>query len=349
VAREVTRFEELIERSERLARSALSFDEIRELGRLYRRHAGLLARSRAQGDDPDAIRSLNALCVRAYAFLYGVPSSRKSRQGLLAEPLSVIVGRTWHVQVIAWLLLAIGILLGAGLCRRDPRALAALMPETMGYSAELSDRLVESAAARERFLEHQPKPAAFNFFFGSALFAHNTRVGVLAFACGILAGVPTVLLQLYNGLVLGAFSWVFVRDPMPVEFFAWILPHAIPELTAITLFAAAGLLLGEAVAAPGARTRRRAFEEARDPVLLLIGVAVPLLFLAALVESFVRESALSTSARLAVAAAILFGLSVLFWAARRLSVPGERDAAWLMALMAPGPNEAPDSDSGLPS
>ena len=75
-------------------------------------------------------------------------------------------------------------------------------------------------------------------------------------ALEILAGVPTILFQVYNGLLVGALGSVFFSDPWPFEFLAWILPHGIPEFTAITLCAAAGLLLGGAVALPGRRRRR---------------------------------------------------------------------------------------------
>jgi uncharacterized membrane protein SpoIIM required for sporulation len=165
--------------------------------------------------------------------------------------------------------------------------------------------------------------------FGSQLFAHNTRVGLLAFATGMLAGIPTVLLQLYNGLMLGAFAGLFFRDALPVTFLAWLLPHAIPELTAITLCGAGGLMLGAAVAAPGRRRRRAALAEDSLPALFLVASSVPLFLLAALTESFVRESALDSATRLSIAAGYAVALALAVVAVRRVSKRRRIDTQWL--------------------
>ncbi len=326
------RFEALLDLAERVRTQGLPFDELRELGRLYRLSSTRLARLRAGGDDPEAIRHLNALCVRAYTFLYSaaVPARGARPQRSWWE----LLGSTWRAQAIAWLLLMGGMLVGGALGYRDPRALPALLPASMGYSANLVDRLVASPSARAQFLERDATPAARNVLFGSFLFVNNTRVALLAFATGMLAGVPTALLQLYNGILIGAFASIFLRDPWPVHFFAWILPHGIPELTAITLCAAAGLLLGEAVAAPGRQRRREAVRRAATPALMLFATAVPLLALAAVTESFVRESALGTGPRLGVAGLMAGGLLIALASVRRLNrkVP---DTSWLRDVIGP--------------
>ena len=248
-ARRTERFAELLGRAERLRVRGLRFDELRELGALYRHHSAALAAAREHGDDPDAVRYLNALCVRAYTALFARAPQPGRRAWYVA--LRDALGRTWRAQVLAWALLGGGLLLGSALAWNDPEAVHALVPESMGYSSASLDHLLASPAAREAFLAAQETPAAHKVFFGSYLFSHNTRVGLLAFATGMLAAIPTVLLQLYNGLVLGAFASIFLHDRSPVPFLAWILPHGIPELTAITLCTAAGLQLGAAVAFPG--------------------------------------------------------------------------------------------------
>jgi uncharacterized membrane protein SpoIIM required for sporulation len=231
--------------------------------------------------------------------------------------------------MLAWGLLLVGLVMGAALSARDPGALYALLPTEFGYSAEHVDRLWSSADARADFLARDQVSAGYNALFGSNLFTHNTRVGILSFATGILAGIPTMLLQLYNGLMLGGFLILFFRDPWPIQFLAWLLPHAVPELTAISLCCASGLVIGGAVAAPGRRTRKRALREASGPALTLFGASVPLFFLAALTESFIRESMLGTAPRLAVAgvflALLLAGLGAVYRLSRRTPV----DTGWL--------------------
>jgi uncharacterized membrane protein SpoIIM required for sporulation len=249
------------------------------------------------------------------------------------------------VQAAAWALLLLGALVGAGLALRDDQALYALVPDALGYSDAGLEALAHSADLRREFLAREETPGAVNALFGASLFSHNTQVGLLSFATGILAGVPTVLLQVYNGVLVGAFASIFLRDPWPVEFAAWILPHGIPELTAITLCAAAGLLLGRAVTNPGRAGRRTALREALDPALLLIGSSLPLFALAAAVESFVRESQLSTATRLAVAAGFAALLVAGLVAVRRLARRQEIELVWLRDLTTRGRDEARSSGS----
>lgn len=329
---DLARFERLLGRCERAGRRSLGFDELRSLGQLYRLHAAALARERHRARDPEALRHLNALCVRAHAALHAaVPPPRRALADRGRRLLDALA-RTWRHQVAAWALLLAGGLVGAGVAGGDPSAVPALMPSGLGHDEASLEALVSSPEARARFLEREERPAAGNALFGSLLFGHNLRVALGAFAMGILAGIPTACLQLYNGVVLGAFAWIFLRDPWPFAFLAWILPHGVPELTAISLCVAGGLLLGEAVAAPGRRGRRRALQEARGPALVLLALAVPLLALAAAMESFVRESMLSTETRLVLATleiALLVG--GLFGLRHRARSPA-RSARWIAEL-----------------
>ncbi len=336
------RFAALLDRSEGRGLTRLAFGELRDLARLYRLHTSRLARLRTAGGDTEAIRYLNALCVRAYTYLFVSPR-RRSLRVMLREEMPGALARTWNAQVVAWAILAAGILVGAALGWRDPGAVHALVPGSLGYSAADLDRLIASPAARADFLQRSSLSSGAHAFFSSVLFVNNTKVGLLSFATGMLAGVPTALLQLYNGMILGAFASIFARDALPLAFWAWFLPHAIPELTAITFCAAGGLLLGAAVAAPGRQTRGRALRQATNPALLLFVASVPLFLVAAGVESFVRESSLGLWPRFAVAAAMLAALLLGSMRLRRLARRRSVDRSWLGALTTADQRAAPGS------
>lgn len=328
---ELERFEGLVGRAEKLRARGLPFDELRELAHLYRSHSARLSRLRDQNADPDAIRHLNGLCVRAYAFLYSAGASKQERR-VWRRQLPRLARVTWRAVALAWLLMLIGATVGGALTRQDPSALYALLPAGFGYTPERIDRLWASEDARASFFERSETPVGRNLAFGSFLFTHNTRVGLLSFATGMLAGVPSALLQLYNGLMLGAFASLFLHDPVPLPFIAWLAPHAVPELTAITLCCAGGLVLGAAVAAPSRRRRMVALREDAVPALLLVALSIPLFLLAALTESFVRESALETAPRLWVAAGYTVALVAAHAWLRRLAREKAVDTDWLAAL-----------------
>ncbi len=334
------RFESLLDRSEARRLAPVTFDETRELARLYRRFSRRLAQERELGDDPATIRHLNALCVRGYTLLYAGPTKLTTWRRATASDLARLLGRCWPALRAAWLLLFIGLLVGAALVRQDPSSIHAFVPSSLGYDADLLDRLATSSAAREEFLRHVESSSTQRAIFGSTLFAHNTRVGLLSFGAGILGGIPTALLQLYNGIAIGAFTTVFLADPAPLAYLAWILPHAVSELTAISLCAAAGLLLGAAVVAPGRVGRAEALRAGLAPALLMVATSVPLFLTAAFIESFVRESNLGLLARLSVAFVSFATITIAVMAIRRSARHRGIGAAWLAELSAPVRSES---------
>ena len=342
---DLERFAALLERAEAGQAARLSLAELRELAHLYRATTARLARLRDRGVDPEATRSLNTLAVRGHALLYASYPAERPRRTALLDALAAAVARAWPALIVAATLLAVSTAIGLSLGLRDPDAVPTLMPAGLGYNEARLDALVHSPEARVRFLAREETPIAHNAFFGSALFAHNSRVALLSFATGLLAAVPTVLLLVYNGLGLGAFASIFLRDPAPVDFLAWLLPHGVPELSAIVAASAGGLVLGAAVVAPGRAGRRIAVQDAAASAAMLLAIALPLLLLAGFMESFVRESVLGTGTRLALAALELLALCGGLLGLRRFSRRVPVDTGWLRELI-PAHDGSPDSGSG---
>ncbi len=311
-----SRLEQLLERAH--GRAGLSFEELRELARLYRLHAARLARLRQRGADPEAVRYLNALCVQAYSLVHAEPARPRRARGVWWSELPGALSRTWRLQWIAAIFLVCGGWLGGRAASLDPETLPALVPASM-YEGDALLRLAESDQERERFLARAERPFAANSFFGASLFANNTRVGILAFASGPLLAVPTLLLLLYNGLILGAFCSMFVGTAQQTMFLAWIIPHGIPELLAIVLCASGGLTMGLSVVAPARAGRAASLRSAARDAVALVLAALPLFVLAALIESFVRQSRWSTAARFLVAALVTLALCAYVWIVARLA------------------------------
>ena len=325
-------FSRILDDAESHRLRAIPFDELRRLARLYRGESARLSRLRDRGADRDQIAHLNALCVRAHGFLYSA-HHREDRRGPLFRTLAAGLGHSGPYLIVAWAVMATGAFVGFFLVRLDPTALYALMPSGLGYEASQIDALYTSTSARELFFAREATNVAENTYFGSMLFSNNTRVGILAFATGVLGGLPTVLLQFYNGIMIGSISAIFMHSEHATLFLAWILPHGVPELTAITLCTAGGLTLGHAVAAPGRRTRGKALRQAGAPALALALSSLPLFFAAAWIESFVRESDLGTATRFSIAAGGVLALTLFTWAIRRRPDATSSSSSWLEELL----------------
>jgi uncharacterized membrane protein SpoIIM required for sporulation len=323
------RLEELLERAEGMRRR-LGFDDLRELARLYRLCSARLAVERSQRADPDRIRYLNALCVRAYSHLQ-VPAARRIEPGaFFVASFPATLAKTAWLQALSALVMVAGTIAGSAIAAGNPAALYALLPSG-AYPPDKVQRLVSSAAERARFLTHAVPGFGIKSVFSAGLFVHNMQVGMLAFASGILAGVPTLLLDFYNGLMLGGFALIFCRGGDSILFMAWILPHAIPELLAVTLCSTGGLVIARAVVAPGRESTGAALRGAARPALQMLVAALPLFFFAAGIESFLRQSTMSTGARLGVAslnaAAVVAYALYVRWLWRRARKP---EVGWLL-------------------
>ena len=336
------RLEALLDSAER-AGGHLSFDDVRQLAHLYRLSSAQLAILRSRGRDPESMRHLNALCVRAYTLLQVSPPKREAqvKQFYFARFPATLAATAWLQGAVAIIML-MGALSGAAIVAQNPANVYAAIPSAM-YPADDLERLMTSRAEREKFLARTSMAFGIKSVFSASLFVHNTGIGLLSFATGILAGAPTIILVFYNGITLGAFAWIFSRDPAWPMFWAWLLPHAIPELLAIALCSTGGLLIATAVLAPGRRGVAAALREAATPALELVAASVPLFVIAATLESFLRQSSIGTAARFSAAALALAAISTYVWYVRRVaSRRSAIDLGWLIAVT---PVESPDNDS----
>lgn len=285
----------------------MSPEELARLDVLYRRTTVHLAQVSSRTTDARLIRYLNDLTAAAHSVIY-LPPRRSALAGVLTflvEGFARVIARTWRYQAVSAVLLFGGALVAYYAALSDPVAAYALLPpgdiRMPGSSSEQLEEVLRSG---------RDQGGGEKFVFASFLFSHNLKVGLLAMGLGVLAAIPTVLLLIYNGMILGAFTATHHQAGIYAEFWAWILPHGVTELGAIVLCGGIGLLLGRAVVSPGLQTRGESLRLAGiEAAKVAAGVAIMLL-IAAIVESYLRQSHLSTAGRFLFA-----GGSALFWAA----------------------------------
>lgn len=129
--------------------------------------------------------------------------------------------------------------------------------------------------------------AAMAFFY----IYHNTGIGLMCFASGILV-IPGVVITLFNAVSLGTvFGYMARPDVAQSEvFYEFVTAHGPYELTAIVLSAGAGLRLGMSWLKTNGLTRYASLRKAAGEAMPLMSAAVILFFLAALIEGFVSPS-----------------------------------------------------------
>ena len=216
--------EALVERARRRGVRGLSADELARLDRLYRLSTMHLAQLQSRVPNEVMTHRLNRLVARAHSFLYVSPRSNPLAHvaRFYVYGFARTVARTGRYHAVALMLLALGAIAAYSACMRYPSATYALLPANEirlpGSSPEQLEAILHSGRSQG---------GGIKLIFASALLTRNTKVGFLAFASGVLCGVPTVFLIVFNGAMLGAFTAVHWQNGIVAEMWAWILPHGI--------------------------------------------------------------------------------------------------------------------------
>jgi uncharacterized membrane protein SpoIIM required for sporulation len=278
---------------------ALQAQELARLPLLYRAALSSLSVARAISLDRNLLDYLESLCARAYLEVYGVRRH-------LAEAVADFFGRrfprlvraAWPYVALGFALLLGGCWAGYALTRADPDRFYAFVDQAMAQGRGPTS----SAASLREILYAKDETSKMLKSFAMFLFTHNAQVGMLAFAVGFAGGVPSGLLLFSTGLMMGAFAAIYAAHGLSWEFWAWILPHGVPELTAVVLCGAAGMALGMAVVFPGREERRAGLaRRGREAAVLALG-GLSLFFVAGLIEGIFRQRVHSVELRYGMAA-----------------------------------------------
>ncbi len=297
-------FEGLVSRLERGSLARLSDEDLIALPRSYRAILSSLSIARATSLDAALIDYLEGLAMRGYFLLYGVRESRLQRlRHFFARGWPDAVAGLWRETLFIAALLALGVATSWSLVASDPAWFAALVP------GDLAGGRVPgaSAAALRETIYGTPNGGGLHIF-ATYLFTHNSQVSITSFALGFAFGVPTMMLEFYQGIPLGAMLSVFWDAGLGIDFIAWLSIHGTTELFAAILSGACGLRIGTAFAFPGPHGRLWAAAQAgKDSGAAMLGVILMLL-VAGLLEGFARQLVTSLPLRFAVG-----GTMLAFW------------------------------------
>jgi uncharacterized membrane protein SpoIIM required for sporulation len=254
----------------------LGAEGVLRLGTLYRAAAADLAHARRRLPGDPATGRLEALVARGHQAVYADASHRSSVRRFLATGYwQLVAARRGAVALATLLLVAPAVLAGLWVGSDPGAALGLVPPEFRGAVEPVGDTGMSGAETAR---------------FSSEVLTNNIQVTLLAWAAGLLLGLGTAFVVLYNGVILGVIAGGAIQAGNGVAFVEFVAAHGIIELSCIVVAAAAGLRMGWAIVAPGTQTRGQSLvAEARDGVAIVLGTA-PWLVLAGLIEGFVTRS-----------------------------------------------------------
>jgi uncharacterized membrane protein SpoIIM required for sporulation len=271
-------------------RRRLTGEEIDELVRLYQQTATELSALQSAGLDPALAARLSSQLARSRAAISGAPSAGWRAVGrffAISFPAAAYRVRWWWLGCAAGSAL-VAVLIGL---------------RVAGSPALQASLLSKSAAAKLVYHQFRHYYSAYNGqSFAARVWTNNLVVAAETVVSGLLLGIPVLFVLFENALNVGVIGGLMTSYGRAGEFWVFILPHGMLELSAVLLAAAAGLRLGWSVVDPGRRPRSRALaEEGRALVTVALGLVV-VLFVSGLIEAFVTPSPLPAWARIGIGA-----------------------------------------------
>lgn len=272
------RLSQLCDRVEKEGLARLSVENLWELGSLYRQAASDLAYVQSYFPHSDLLEILNGLVARAHGFVYRTRSS--ARLGSLLDAALAAGPRAFRRNLayfrVSAGVFALAVLFGATACLADEK-LASLF---------IGERILESIHRGEMWtgplFQIIPMSVA-----SLAIFLKNLMVVLFVFGGGIAWGLGTLFSLTMNGLLLGSVIAMCLRYGLALRLFDFVAAHGILELSVVLVCGGAGLMLGQAVLAPGRYTRRELLRRRGPEAVTLVVVGGFFLALAGLVEGVI--------------------------------------------------------------
>lgn len=127
--------------------------------------------------------------------------------------------------------------------------------------------------------------------FGSALgiTINNVRVAFLAFTFGIFFSVGTGYILFSNGIMLGAFHYMFYEYGVLQKAMSAIWIHGTIEISVIIIAGGCGLMLGNSFLFPKSYSRMESFIRAAKLSMKVLASTIPFFILAGTLEGFVTR------------------------------------------------------------
>src|SRR5215210_2420145 len=297
-----SRLEALLTRVQTGQLRALSADDLEEMTRLYRLAASDLARARRDFPGDRVVSYLNRLVSSSYSEVYstaGFSWKEVGRWYAVGFP-RLFRATAGYYLLAALLFFGTGILSFVATLTYFPSA-QVLLPANAYQSV---------ASYAERGELWTEIPGARRSFAAATIMTNNIQVAILAFAGGMLLGLGTALILLYNGIQLGAIFGIVTHYGLGFRLLSFVSGHGVIELSVICLAGGAGLMLADAIVRPGMLTRGESLRLAAQRAMQLLLGGASLLIIAGTIEGFLSPSDLPDWVKFATGAAtgvLLYG------------------------------------------
>ncbi|HXL78387.1 MAG TPA: stage II sporulation protein M [Candidatus Eisenbacteria bacterium] len=321
------RLEDLIAHASAGKLNGLAPGQVLTMTALYRRATADLARAQRDWPGEPVHRYLNGLVARGHGVVYRRGGRVWSRiRTFYTETLPRTYREAWPYVVASAALLFVPAIISYFVVLAHPDA---------AYGIGASPALIDRVHHHQLWTNIPPE---LRVEAAGLIMVNNIYVSMLAFAFGVVFGLPVIYVLINNGVSLGGLFGLTQAYGVSGGLFEFVIAHGVLELSIVIAQGAGGLMMGWALISPGNRSRSDALVVAtRRAFTLLLGLA-PLLVIAGTIEGNISPSDTAFAAKLTIGltTGVLLYTYLLFAGRRPVLTEGRALSAPGSARRAPG-------------
>lgn len=234
------------------------------------------------------VNYLNRLALLCHKKIYVKKDSPKNRiKRFVIDKHPLIVRKHYKKFIVSFLITLVAILIGALSAAKDESFLRLILGDTY------LKMTLENIKNNDPMAVYKSMASSDMFI---AITFNNIKVAFTAFAIGTLFSFGTGYILLQNGIMLGAFHYMFYQQGLLKQSLLTVWIHGSLEIPAIIIAGAAGIILGNSFLFPGTYSRVESFRRgASDSIRIILGI-IPIFIIAGFLEGYVtRHTEMSTS------------------------------------------------------